>query len=83
MHMRTLCACCLPHLCAQVIENTLGRTNLRIAGFVAVVILTLHWSACVFYYVAFWDDFGPDTWVYHAFGDNLDDVNNVTRWVEA
>jgi hypothetical protein len=44
----------------------MGRSNFRLLKFSLLAFSLLHWSACLFYYAASWNNFNENTWVYKA-----------------
>ncbi|GAX74590.1 hypothetical protein CEUSTIGMA_g2038.t1 [Chlamydomonas eustigma] len=64
----------------QMLDESLGRSAMRMMKLLLLAGTMLHWAACAFYYSASWDDFGPNTWVYHQ---NLVPNNDTGREVGA
>ncbi|GAX84236.1 hypothetical protein CEUSTIGMA_g11659.t1 [Chlamydomonas eustigma] len=50
----------------QIMEDLMGRSNFRLLKFSLLAFSLLHWSACLFYYSASWNNFDDSTWVYKA-----------------
>ncbi|GMH39840.1 LOW QUALITY PROTEIN: hypothetical protein BSKO_07744 [Bryopsis sp. KO-2023] len=63
----------------ESIEVKFGRAFVRMVSFFLAAIMTLHFTGCVFHYVAYLHDF-KDTWVTLA---NLEESSNFERYVTA
>ena len=60
-------------------EEAIGRSALRLVKLLLFSMAVLHWAACLFYYSASWQNFGVNTWVYHA----DDSAQNYVRYLYA
>ncbi len=50
----------------QVVEDIMTPPLFRLMQFALLAAASLHWSACLFYWSAAWNNFDSTTWVYEA-----------------